>query len=172
MLIGADDVVLSSPIILYDYPEVAPESPGDLYDSTEIDEILALRVLTLTDDEKSKGEWNRFPCRGDHRPCDAMAPKRGNGSTVPCAHSVHPPRSSPELDQVVPWWDPAADTSVNPWTDSVMVNGVDVGKGTLVRLEPSHRADAQDIFLRGIHRHRGGRVQGRRRQRPRRGHRR
>ena len=37
-------VVLSSPIILYDHPEVAPESPGDLYDATEIDEILALRV--------------------------------------------------------------------------------------------------------------------------------
>ena len=45
-------VVLSSPIILYDHPEVAPESPGDLFDSTEIDEILALRMLTLTDEEK------------------------------------------------------------------------------------------------------------------------
>ena len=53
-MITGDDLVLSSPIILYDYPQVAPESPGDLYDSTEIDEILALRVLTLTDDEKSE----------------------------------------------------------------------------------------------------------------------
>ena len=47
-------MVLSSPIILYDHPAVAPESPGDLFDSTEIDEILALRVLTLTDDEKAE----------------------------------------------------------------------------------------------------------------------
>jgi hypothetical protein len=37
VLIGGGDVVLSSPIILYDQPEVAPESPGDLYDATEID---------------------------------------------------------------------------------------------------------------------------------------
>ena len=37
---GARDIVLSSPIILYDYPQVAPESPGDLFDATEIDEIL------------------------------------------------------------------------------------------------------------------------------------
>ena len=44
--------MLSSPIILYDYPQIAPESPGDLFDGTEIDEILALRILTLTDDEK------------------------------------------------------------------------------------------------------------------------
>jgi hydrogenase maturation protease len=49
---GEHDLVLSSPIILYDYPQVAPESAGDLYDGTEIDEILALRILTLTDEEK------------------------------------------------------------------------------------------------------------------------
>ncbi|MGH9121618.1 MAG: hypothetical protein ACRDYC_06685, partial [Acidimicrobiales bacterium] len=49
---GRDDVVLSSPIILSDHPEVAPESHGDLFDGTEIDEILSLRVLTLTDGEK------------------------------------------------------------------------------------------------------------------------
>ncbi len=47
------DTMLSSPIILYDYPQIAAESPGDLFDSTEIDEILALRILTLTDEEKS-----------------------------------------------------------------------------------------------------------------------
>jgi hypothetical protein len=47
------DTILSSPIILYDYPQLAPESPGDLFDSTEIDEILTLRILTLTDEEKS-----------------------------------------------------------------------------------------------------------------------
>jgi hydrogenase maturation protease len=49
---GERDCVLSSPIILYDYPQVAPESAGDLFDSTEIDEILTLRILTLTDEEK------------------------------------------------------------------------------------------------------------------------
>lgn len=49
---GAADVVLSSPIILEDHPQIAPESPGQLYDATEIDEILALRTAALTDDEK------------------------------------------------------------------------------------------------------------------------
>jgi hydrogenase maturation protease len=44
--------VLSSPIILYDYPKIAPESAGDLFDGTEIDEILTLRIMTLTDEEK------------------------------------------------------------------------------------------------------------------------
>lgn len=49
---GQRDMILSAPIILYDYPQVAPESPGDLCDGTEIDEILALRILTMTDAEK------------------------------------------------------------------------------------------------------------------------
>ncbi len=49
---GELDLMLSSPIILYDYPQIAPESAGDLFDGTEIDEILLLRILTLTDEEK------------------------------------------------------------------------------------------------------------------------
>jgi hydrogenase maturation protease len=44
--------MLASPIILYDYPQIAPESAGALFDGTEIDEILSLRILTLTDQEK------------------------------------------------------------------------------------------------------------------------
>ena len=46
--------MMSSPIILYDYPQIAPESPGDLFDGTEIDEILTLRILTMTDEEKQE----------------------------------------------------------------------------------------------------------------------
>jgi len=48
------DLMLSSPVILYDHPEVAPESAGDLFDATEIDEILTLRILTLTEQEKQE----------------------------------------------------------------------------------------------------------------------
>ena len=49
---GQTDAMLSSPIILYDYPRIAAESPGALFDGTEIDEILTLRIMTLTDAEK------------------------------------------------------------------------------------------------------------------------
>jgi hydrogenase maturation protease len=51
---GQKDTLLSAPIILSDYPQIAPESPGDLFDGTEIDEILTLRILTLTDAEKEE----------------------------------------------------------------------------------------------------------------------
>lgn len=49
---GCAELILTSPVILYDHPEIAAESAGQLYDSTEIDEILTLRTLALTDAEK------------------------------------------------------------------------------------------------------------------------
>src|SRR5690606_18933538 len=49
---GASDLMLAVPFILYDHPQVAPESAGDLCDATEIDELLLLRTRTMTDDEK------------------------------------------------------------------------------------------------------------------------
>jgi hypothetical protein len=51
---GSCDKMLCSPIILYDYPQVAPESAGDFFDGTEMDEMLSLRVLTMTDEEKAE----------------------------------------------------------------------------------------------------------------------
>lgn len=51
---GERHTILSSPIILYDYPQVSPESQGNYYDATEIDELLALSVMTLTDEEKQE----------------------------------------------------------------------------------------------------------------------
>lgn len=49
---GQTDTMLAAPIILYDYPQIAAESPGDFFDGTEIDEMLTLRILTMTDEEK------------------------------------------------------------------------------------------------------------------------
>src|SRR5262249_3887048 len=51
---GSRNMMLASPIILYDYPQVAGESVGDLFDATEIDEILSLRIMTLTDAERQQ----------------------------------------------------------------------------------------------------------------------
>jgi hypothetical protein len=53
VLVG-DDTMLCSPIILEDHPRIAPESPGDLFDGGEIDGLLALNILALTDAEKAE----------------------------------------------------------------------------------------------------------------------
>jgi hydrogenase maturation protease len=57
VLVGASnehDMMLCSPILLYDYPQIAPESAGDFYDGTEMDEMLTLRIMTMTDQEKDE----------------------------------------------------------------------------------------------------------------------
>jgi hypothetical protein len=67
--------MLSSPIILYDYPQIAPESPGDLFDGTEIDQMLILNVLNLTDEEKE--EMRASDPRGQEilKRCESLSPE-------------------------------------------------------------------------------------------------
>ncbi|MDV7356840.1 hypothetical protein R4282_27950 [Rhodococcus oxybenzonivorans] len=147
---GETDLVLASPIILYDHPEIAEQSDGALFDATEIDEILTLRVMTLTEDEKRQARaTDPLAARIIDR-CDEMSP-----STLAQMHGIlrdpHLPDMGlvPELTDDVPWWDPEADTAVRPDVDGVLVDGVRVANGSVVRLHPSRRADAQDLFFAG-----------------------
>lgn len=153
---GARDVMLASPIILEDYPQIAPESVGDLCDSTEIDEILTLRTMTLTDEEKREARATDARAaaiidRADTMPQEMLDRLHG---TIRYLREVtgeskerSPEAASTELD---PWWDPAADASVDPETDAIEIRGTRVAKGTRVKLCPGpRRADAQDMFLEG-----------------------
>ena len=149
VLIGANgesDIVLSCPIILQDYPEIAPESPGDLYDATEINEILTLRTMTLTDEEKREARATDPRAAAIIDRVDAMPPEmldRLHGAMRYLREAVATAND-------VPWWDPGADASVSPETDSIEIDGVAVAKGRRVRLRPgARRADAQDMFLAG-----------------------
>jgi hypothetical protein len=149
---GARSLLLSSPIIMYDHPQVAPESPGDLFDVTEIDEILSLRTLTLTEREKLEARATDARAAAIVDRVDAMPPevlRRLHGA-------IRSPRPGPapedRLEQpgAPSWWDPAADSSVSPVADAVEVDGVPVSRGSRVVLRPRARsADAQDMFLRG-----------------------
>ena len=53
---AADDVLLGATIMLPEHPQIAPESRGDLFDGTEIEEALLLHVLALSDDERASIE--------------------------------------------------------------------------------------------------------------------
>jgi len=161
---GARDVVLGSPIILYDYPEIAAESAGALFDSTEIDEILTLRVMTMTEAEKEEARATDPRAAEIIDRCDALSPEalqqlhgvlrdpHAGPSEDPARHSARDTSDSGETPADagvpdVPWWDPAADDSVAPETDAVLIDGVRVCKGSRVRVHPSRRADAQDLFF-------------------------
>ena len=159
---GRADVMLSSPIILEDHPRIAPESCGTLYDATEIDEILALRTAALTDQEKreARGTDDRAAAVVDL--ADSLPPEiweRLHGAVRSLREVtdgppvlVTPGEEDSALADLMtpqlPWWDPAADASVDPGTDRVLVDGTPVGAGSRVRLRPGkRRTDAQDLFL-------------------------
>jgi hypothetical protein len=147
---GQDDTVLCSPIILYDYPTVAPQSAGNLFDGTEIDEILTLRTMTLTDEEKRQARATderaaELVDRVDNLPPELLDRLHGTVRYLRAVTGDPRPVTAPET----PWWDPGADSSVNPETDTVTIAGVRVGRGSRVRLRPGGRADAHDMFLAG-----------------------
>ncbi len=147
---GERGLVLVSPIILYDHPEIAEQSEGALYDSTEIDEILTLRVMTMTDEEKAQARATDPLAAQIIDRCDSMSPE-----ALLNLHGVlrdpHPlaedPGLIPEIPDGVDWWDPLADNAVRPDIDAVLVNGIRVTRGSRVLLRPSRRADAQDLFF-------------------------
>ncbi len=149
---GQSDVLLISPIILYDHPAVAPESSVALYDSTEIDEILTLRVLTLTDDEKTEARATDPRAAAIIDRCEAMTDDQLQALhgilRSPRAEAAFPVLADDPLVEP-PWWDPAADSSVRPETDAVVIKGVAVARGSRVVVMPSRRADAQDLFSAG-----------------------
>ncbi|OBF05741.1 hypothetical protein A5730_15650 [Mycobacterium sp. ACS4054] len=146
---GTRDLLLISPIILYDHPEVAEQSDTALYDCTEIDEILTLRVMTMTEEEKAQARATDPRAARIIDQCDAMSPE-----AMARLHGVlrdpHEIRGLvPEIPEGVDWWDPLADNAVRPEIDAVLVNGVRVARGSRVRLRPRRNADAQDIFVAG-----------------------
>jgi hypothetical protein len=144
---GDRSTVLCSPIILYDYPQIAPESAGDFFDGTEMDEMLALRVLTLTDEEK------REMRQGDPHARAILE----RTETLPQDHllKVHGairgmrPVAESELSNV--------ESAVQPWNpfdekppvDSIRVFDVELRKGDRVRLWPQKRADIMDTAMEG-----------------------
>ncbi|MGQ0572805.1 MAG: hypothetical protein ACT4RN_01230 [Pseudonocardia sp.] len=179
------DLVLSSPIILHDHPQIAPESTINLFDGLENDEILTLRTLTLTDEEKSEARATDPRAASIIDSVDAMPPEilerlhgairsmrpasrsaasfddiptigtdRPFGPGDPLFGTAPPSFGGDSADVLppasVPWWNPGADASVDPDTDSVLVDGVPVAKGSHVVLRPGRSSDAQDAFLLGM----------------------
>jgi hypothetical protein len=165
VLAGPDersDLLLSSPIILADHPQLAPESTINLFDGLENDEILTLRTLVLTDEEKAEARATDPRAAGIIDAVDAMPPEimeRLHGAIrslrpagadrhqVPTWGADSPAERPPDRP---PWWDPGADSSVDPDTDSVLVGDTPVARGSHVLLRPGRSSDAQDQFLAGM----------------------
>lgn len=139
---GDGDLVLSSPIILYDHPRAAPESRAAFYDSTEMDELLSLRMLTLSEGERQ--EVRATDARGaalleqvESLPSEALAGLHG------AIRDWHP----------AGWERGSGEARGGPFRplggDEMAPDGAGMTVGSQVRLQPRHGTDAQDMFLAG-----------------------
>ncbi|MFH8410092.1 hypothetical protein ACH4FX_35735 [Streptomyces sp. NPDC018019] len=129
-----DRTLLCAPIILGDHPRIAEESPADFHDGTEIDELLTLRTMTLTDEEKRQARATDARAAAIIEHADTIAPdalERLHGA-------VRRRRDEPDAA-------PGRDG------DRVQVLGGWAARGSRVRLRPGggRRTDAQDMFLHG-----------------------
>ena len=143
---GSFDTMLAAPIILYDYPQVAPESPGDLFDGTEIDEILTLRILTMTDQEKAEMAAVDARSRALLERTEQLTPRQ-----LQQLHGIlRGPGAIAALEETsqsdgAPW--EAFDNK--PRLAFLRVNGTDLRIGDQVRLRPRGNADIFDLALAG-----------------------
>lgn len=143
VLVGSTErarLVLASPVILYDQPEIAPESGATFYDGLEIDEMLSLRVMTMTEAEKTEARATD--------PRSAAIVDRVDAMQDDELASLHGTIRSGDGRPLEPWWDPGVDERFDPDTDGVVVSGTAISRGSVVRLHPGKRADAHDIFYR------------------------
>jgi hypothetical protein len=127
---GTRDLMLSAPIILYDHPVIAPESRDRFFDATEIDEMLALRVQTLTDEERREAAaTDAYAGRIVRRVGDA-----GDSALHGAIRSFEELLNAPA-------------SASGP--ESVEIDCVRVTSGSKVCLRPQKRSDSMDMFLCG-----------------------
>ncbi len=138
---GDDNAMLSSPIILYDYPDIAPESPGDLFDATEIDEILTLRILAMTDAEK------REMASTDARARALL--QRTHGLTAAELAQMHGVmRPTHEASRAADSLAGRVAGETKPRLVSLLSSSVELSIGAQVRLRPKAGGDIMDLALK------------------------
>ncbi|MGA7673181.1 MAG: hypothetical protein WBW04_22380 [Nitrolancea sp.] len=141
---GDRHAMLSSPIILSDYPAVAPESSGDLFDGGEIDQLLLLNVMSMTDEEKEEMRATDPRSRAILERTEALTANdfmhlHGTFRDFQVLRD-----DGFEDDDVFPTFDLG-----KPATERLTVGGVEIGAGSRVRLRPRKGGDIFDLALDG-----------------------
>jgi hypothetical protein len=151
----ADDAMLGAAIVLPDHPQIAPESRGVLFDSTEIEEALLLHVQVLSDSEREQIERADPAVREMVARAAAATPQdivalhgrvtlrdpAGSGATS--AAAVRSPVSETPPEEPPGLADPRAGEQ------EALVDGVSYRRGGKVRIRPGPDADLQARMLDG-----------------------
>ena len=137
---GERRFLLAAPIILEDYPRIAPQSPGDFCDATEMDELLALRVLTLSEAEKSEIRAAGGEAGNILRRCESLPGVASLHGSIAAPAAATPGAQATSAHQTAPWEAPPP--------ESVRWGQVELRVGDRVRLHPSSSRRQADLFNR------------------------
>jgi hypothetical protein len=132
-----DDAVLGAAIMLPDHPEIAPESRGSLFDSTEIEEALLLHVLALSDGERSE--------LAEADPAVRAMIERAVSATPEDIMSLH---GRVTVSDKAPAPADGGDTDVRG-EETIVADGRSFARGGKVVLRPEANRNAQDHLLEG-----------------------
>lgn len=119
--------LLVSPIILYDFPQIAAASRARTFDGTEIDELLMLSVASLTDEEKHEA-------RAAH-PYVRELVERAEALDADTQRALHGELTGRPAE---------------PGDERVEIGSVSIGRGSRVRVHPKRRADIWDDLVGGM----------------------
>jgi hypothetical protein len=151
-----DTAVLAAPIVLPEHPSLAPESLGNLFDNTEIEEALLLHVQVLSDEEREEiglqDETVRqmiakaaattpeemISLHGKMTPAGQTDARGGFGS----AYQATPPMPTDPGP-------PEEPGHPNPGEQALKIDGVTFHKGAKVVLRPGVDRDVYDRMLEG-----------------------
>jgi hypothetical protein len=137
----ADDAVLAAAIVLPDHPQLAPDSKGDLFDGTEIEEALLLHVQVLSDGERAE------IAAGD--PAVAAMIERAAKTTPEELMTLHGRVEVRDRETNAPPVPSAAVRDPTRGETEVTVDGRTFRRGDSVVLRPSPEADLQARMLDG-----------------------
>jgi hypothetical protein len=152
-----DDVMIGAAIVLPDHPRIAPESRGNLFDNTEIEEALVLHVHALSDGERAEIEEQ-----------DAAVKEMIDRALAVSPDEILDLHGRMQLRDPVTREPPSPSAAVRDPTrglPEVEVDGVTFRRGGRVVVRPGVEADLQARMLEGrtvtverIHRDYDGRV--------------
>jgi hypothetical protein len=121
-----DDTVLGASIILPDHPQIAPQSRGNLFDNTEIEEALVLHVHALSDAERE----------------DAASQDAAVREMLERALATTP-------DEIIGLHGGMRSADDNPGEERATADGVTFERGSKVLLRPGVDRDVFDRMLDG-----------------------
>jgi hypothetical protein len=148
----ADDAVLGAAIVLPDHPQLAPESRGNLFDNTEIEEALVLHVQALSEAEREQAASQDPAVREMLERAMAVTPQEvvalhGGLKEIPRDGAREWPPMRAEDAHALPPNPPGAHD--NPGEQSATVDGVTFKRGAKVLLAPGTDRDVYDRMLDG-----------------------